>query len=104
MNGAKNATSARSIRVRCGTSRRKWWAMKIWTRMAYGAATPNMARFGCPPQYRSIGLLTTTATGPGSHLGAGRGWTTPLGAMRHFIMDAGPTLGDRGAGCQGRLV
>ena len=57
-----------------------------------------MVLFGIPRKLHPDGLLTATAIGIMSALGAGLGSTMRLGALLHFIMAAGATLGAGGVG------
>jgi hypothetical protein len=69
---------------------------------APGTMNPSMATFGTRVKWTPAGLLTAPATGIGSALGVGLGWTTRLGASPRITTAAGRISAADGAGALGR--
>src|SRR5215472_11362260 len=110
MNAKTNSTPGAQIETRTGstpdllgTYRRTWSVTKILTTTECGAQRPSTETCGSRTRSGQTGLLTTTAIGLTSRLGAIPGWMTSRGVLLRFTMADGFVSMARGDGCQHRL-
>src|SRR5215467_7869059 len=101
---ARTATGARTCLSPPSTSPATFPAIRISTTQVYGGKTPNTAGYGRRRPCPLVGRHTATATGPGLPLGDGPGWTTRLGATRHFTTEDGFSSEEVGRGFRDRLL
>src|SRR6266404_3539141 len=74
--------------------------IQTWMITVHGAKSPTMALSGTRIRWPWDGHPIVTGIGTGSAPGAGPGWTTRRGALRHFTMAAGHLLAADGAGAR----
>src|SRR5215469_8506924 len=96
--GARFATSAKTLRFPLAMWHRELRATKTSTRTVPGAKFRLMVRCGFRRRSRPDGLLINMDIGLGLNLGAGPGSMMRLGVMRRSTTDAGSTPADIGDG------